>query len=48
MTEHKEESESVVQSMMDKVSDKLHGSGDSSSSSSDSDDEKKGSSRRRP
>lgn len=44
MTEHKEESESVVQSMMDKVSDKLHGSGDSSSSSSDSDDEKKGSS----
>jgi len=42
MAEHKEEPE-VVESMMDKISDKLHG-GDSSSSSSDSDDEKKGSS----
>jgi len=42
MAEHKEEPE-VVESMMDKISDKFHG-GDSSSSSSDSDDEKKGSS----
>jgi len=42
MAEHKEEHESVVESMMDKISDKLHG--DSSSSSSDSDDDKKGSS----
>jgi len=40
---HKEEHESVVESMMDKISDKLHGDGDSSSSS-DSDDDKKGSS----
>jgi len=40
MAEHKEEQqESVLESMMDKISDKLHG--DSSSSSSDSDDDKK-------
>ncbi|KAJ4787600.1 Reticulon-like protein [Rhynchospora pubera] len=39
MAEHKEESESVVESMMEKISDKIHGH-DDSSSSSDSDDEK--------
>jgi hypothetical protein len=47
MAEHKEEHEPVAESMMDKISDKLHGGGDSSSSSSsDSDDDhkKKGSS----
>jgi membrane glycosyltransferase len=39
MAEHKEE-ESLVESVMDKISDKLHGRGGSSSSSSDSDGER--------
>jgi len=41
MAEHKEEHEPVAESMMDKISDKLHGGDSSSSSSSDSDDDKK-------
>jgi len=41
MAEHKEEHEPVAESMMDKISSKLHGDGDSSSSSSDDEDDKK-------
>lgn len=46
MAEHKEETESVAESVMEKIADKIHGhddgagGGDSSSSSSDSDDER--------
>jgi hypothetical protein len=39
MAEHKEESESVVESVMEKISEEIHGH-DDSSSSSDSDNEK--------
>lgn len=39
MAEHADESESVVESVMEKIHDKFHG--DDSSSSSDSDDDKK-------
>lgn len=46
MAEHAEEKESVIESVMDKISDKFHGDG--SSSSSDSDDDKKASSKSSP